>query len=321
MEVEGYKHISNVSKIALERINKIRNGELVPILTSSKKENEKLGGMYSGEKIVIAARTGVGKTAYVIDRIDDYTNWQINPHWENKVIILFDSLEMADWRLVLRMISKQEQNTVQSLIDYNNKMSQERFNIVNAISEKFASKPIYISNVSNGIPKWKADKLAKSQKYPNHQIINILDHTRLITKTNERSEEELITSLMNAAIDISNQTGQIFIFLSQMNRNIESNSGDRSKIGLNTPIASDIFGSDGLYQGADTVIALHRPGMYNLEEFQGVQTGYNASYPDADDYLMVECILKQRDGWVGNLLMEHNLAHNKIFDYDNTIIR
>ena len=64
------------------------------------------------------------------------------------------------------------------------------------------------------------------------------------------------------------------------------------------------------------VMALHRPGMYGLTEFDGTPTGIVKHNPDKYDDLLIECILKQRDGWTGNLLMRHNLGINKIVDYD-----
>ena len=101
-----------------------------------------------------------------------------------------------------------------------------------------------------------------------------------------------------------------------MNRNIETNAADRNGIGRSTPVASDIFGGDSVFQNADVVMALHRPGIYGIEDFNGIPTGIDLANPDKDDDLMVECILKQRDGWTGNIAMRHNLAFNKIVDYE-----
>lgn len=63
-------------------------------------------------------------------------------------------------------------------------------------------------------------------------------------------------------------------------------------------------------------MALHRPGMYGLEKFEGFLTGIDKANPNKSDDLMLECIIKNRDGWTGNITMKHNLAHNKIEDYD-----
>ncbi len=112
----------------------------------------------------------------------------------------------------------------------------------------------------------------------------------------------------------------INIWLSQMNRNIETNVS-RDKMGSYTPVSSDIFGSDGVFQSADIVIALHRPGIYKIDNFEGIPTGYDENDPDKNDDLLIECVLKQREGWTGNIMMKHNLAHNKIVDYPSDEIK
>lgn len=77
-----------------------------------------------------------------------------------------------------------------------------------------------------------------------------------------------------------------------------------------------IFGSDAVFQTADVVIGLHRPGLYKAKMFQNrIPTGLTDD-PNSTDNLMIECILKQRDGWTGNILKKHNLANNTIEDME-----
>jgi replicative DNA helicase len=133
-------------------------------------------------------------------------------------------------------------------------------------------------------------------------------------KSNEKSEEELISQLMLAGMRIKNDFEMINIFISQLNRNIETNVS-RDKMGEYTPVASDIFGSDAVFQCADIVMALHRPGIYKVEFFENRPTGYDPNDPFKPDNMLVQCYLKNRDGWTGNLLMKHNLAHNRIYDW------
>ena len=79
-----------------------------------------------------------------------------------------------------------------------------------------------------------------------------------------------------------------------------------------------LFGSDAVFQGSDIVMALHRPGYYGLRNFsnngQRIATGLTDD-PDSTDNLMIECILKQRDGWTGNILIEHDLKYNDFKNY------
>ncbi len=120
---------------------------------------------------------------------------------------------------------------------------------------------------------------------------------------------------MIAGIRLKNRFGMINIFLSQMNRAIETGVS-RNQLGTSTPVLSDLFGSDSIGQCSDIVMALHRPGMYGLEKFEGISTGIDKSNPSKADDLLLQCVIKNRDGWTGNIAMKHNLAHNKIWDFD-----
>lgn len=312
--IEGYTHISYSVDKANKRLADIRSGELKPLLTSSKKETEKIGGFFEGDQIVLAGRTGTGKTARVIQMIQDFVNPAINPEFAEDGIILFDSWEMSDFRNVLRMYSKEHKLTVKQLLATQQQMMQDAYDRIIAVSNKFKNYPVYFSNVSQNVNTWINTKRNVRKKFPKKKIVNILDHIRLATKANEFSEEALITSLMAAGMKLKLEDDFINIFLSQMNRAIETAASSRSEIGKNLPISSDIFGGDSITQYADVVIASHRPGFYGLKEFDGIATG-KTDDPNSVDHLLIDVVLKQRDGWTGNILKRHNLAHNEIMDY------
>jgi replicative DNA helicase len=317
--IEGYEHIEHAVTRANDKIEAIRSGKLKPLVTSSLKEQDKIGGLFPSDQYVVAARTGAGKTTKLISDLCDYADEQLNPHYKDKLIILYDSWEMPDWRNVLRMYSKYSDLTVKELINHREQLADENLQRIRIIADQLKGFPIYFSNYSTNITKWKYNKSTIAKKFPNHQIVNACDHTRLVTKDTEKTEENLISNLMLGGVHVKNQLGHINIWLSQMNRNIESGI-DREEIGNRLPVSSDIFGSDAVYQCADVVNILHRPGMYGLEEYNGIPTGFSSQNPDASDSLMLECILKQRDGWTGVLYMEHDLARNKIFDKTVEII-
>lgn len=315
--IDGYSHISTVIEDTKTKLKKIRSGEVKPLFTSLQKERDKIGGYYPSDQVVIAARTGTGKTAKVIHDLLDFANPTINPFYAYNSIILYDSWEMPGWRNILRIISREGKTEVKKLLDYNKELLEERFNTLLAIADKFKGFPIYISTYPQSVLKWEESKMQIQGKFPNKFIINVFDHTRLILKNTEAKEEELITNLMLAGMRLKNKCNMINFFISQMNRNIETNIS-RDKMGSYTPAASDIFGSDAVFQCADVVLALHRPGVYGIEKFEGIPTGIDINNPDKTDDLLIECVLKQRDGWTGNLLLRHNLAHNHIEDYVNT---
>lgn len=313
VKVEGYSHISSVVSETNKRLQDIRQGLIKPIVTRSKKETEKIGGFFLTDQVVLAARTGMGKTAKVLNMMGDFVDPTVNPHYAEDIIILYDSWEMPGWRNMLRFYSRANKLTVKELLDYQKALDDERFQRILQISKQFEGQPIYIRSISQSSHEWYESKCRIQDANPKKKIVNIVDHSRLVSKTNENSEEALITGFMKIGMKLKIEQDQLNIFLSQMNRAVET-AGKREDMGKATPVSSDIFGSDGVFQCADVVLALHRPGYYNLVDWEGLATGKVAGDPNASDYLMIECILKQRDGWTGNLAMYHDLAHNQFFD-------
>lgn len=312
--IENYHHISTVVNQATTMMDKVRSGELKPLITSSLKEQEKIGGYYPSDQVVIAGRTGTGKSTKALIDLLDFCNPELNPSYTDNILILFDSYEMVGWRNVLRMVSRKAEVEVKALLDYKQKLDQERFETFKKLAGEFKSLPIYITNKPRTPRQWEEDKKNIQGKFPTKKIINLFDHTRLGLKEDDKREEENISNFMFRGIHLKNNFDMIMIWLSQMNRNIETNI-NRDKLGTHLPVSSDIFGSDAVFQCADVVMALHRPGMYGLEEFEGIPTGISKSNPDKPDDLLLEVILKQREGWTGTLTLRHNLAINHVEDY------
>lgn len=94
--IDGYIHISQSIDTTNRRLNQIRDGSLKTLRTSSKKENDKIGGLLTSDQMIVAARTGMGKTAYILNRMRDFVDKTINPDYADNLIILFDSWEMPD---------------------------------------------------------------------------------------------------------------------------------------------------------------------------------------------------------------------------------
>lgn len=224
---------------------------------------------------------------------------------------------MAAWRNVMRMYSKGLSKPVSTLLNSMDKIDDETFQHVLKLSEELKHYPVWFNQISQSWKSWYANKESIVKKNPGKIFVNVVDHTRLVTRTNERTEEELITNFVKAGMALKNTYGTVNIYLSQLNRNIETNAKSREMIGKHLPVASDIFGSDAVMQCSDIVLTLHRPGAYGLEKFQELPTGFDKSDPDSEDNLMILGVLKQREGWTGNIAQYHELKNNLICDYNS----
>lgn len=299
-------------------IEPIALGTLKPLRTSLQNEMKLLRGFLPTDQIIIAGRSGMGKTSRIIKMIDDLFDENINPDYKDRLMIFYDTWEISGWRNAIKFMSLDEKMTYNELLDWDNRLNQDKLDQLKANLHKFKGKAFYMNEFPTTVTQWANNKVKLAEKFPNHQIVNIIDHARLVTNENRLAEEALLHSAMKASIKQRKQTKQINIWLSQMNRNIEY-STDRKNIGNNIPLASDLFGSDSLFQSSDFVIALHRPGFYNLDEFIHDKYLYKTGYPQ--DNLMLEVVLKNRNGESGIIWVDHDIKYNEFKDMDISKIR
>lgn len=295
IEEIGFKPISRSAEEAKERIRQYQMGEITPLKTFSQKMNEKLM-FVPGDKLVIAGRPGVGKSAFanrLIQSIHDNNS---------KVLTLYFTLEMAAWRQVMRLMSSRTQQSVTDLLK--NEYNADAFHRLSSIATELSEYDIYFRETPPTYARLEDMISRVTQALPeDYRVCVVFDHTRLVKTSNTKaSEEQKIRELMETVTTISNTYETFNIFLSQMNRKIDDDGGDRA------PTESDIFGADAVVQFSDTILALHRPEMYHIEQMD--MGGINWDTRS----LLGAFVLKNRDGWSGMIPYNHNLAHNQVWD-------
>lgn len=298
-KVSGMQHISKVVDKANQKIHDGRTGKEIPLLTPWAKVNNKITGVFYGDLITIAARPGVGKSAFANILLKGL--FELNP--TEKIIGLYWSFEMPSYQQVLRWYSQQNDIGTKAMRSHTTPISDDVFNKLKRTGEELSGLNIYFRDIPIRSADW-AEMVRQVQgQFPDHHIINIVDHTRLMKKGQEFSEEERITNLMSAASELKNEIEATTIILTQMNRDIEKDK-DRERIGKNPPVLADIFGASSVEQYSTLVIALHRPEMYNIP-----------SYMELPTKGLIAChILKQREGWIGMISLKHDLSTYKIKD-------
>ena len=296
LSISGLQHISEIVDETNEIIRKYKSGELRPFKTFSEKLNDKITGIYKGDQLVIPARSGVGKSAFVTILVKDLAVKYPD------LIFIYWSFEMKSWQNVARMYSAEAMLPVKEMLSANTPLEEDTYaSLVNAGNE-LRKIPMYFRDIPVNHKQWESKVEEVAVLFPNRTIVNIVDHTRLITSSNEKTEEEKITNLMLAGVRLKNKLECINIFLSQLNRKIED--GERSDVGTTGILPSYIFGADSVMQCATLVLALHRPEMYDLSRYKGLDT----------KNLLITQILKQREGSLCEIAMYHNLAINRIYD-------
>lgn len=290
-EDEGYDPAKNIRDIN-EQINRITGGKIKSdwqdmselvynlmvhqhematgkktfITTGYKKINEKNGGFYNGQMIVIGARPSVGKSAFMGKMAIDMAKQG------KKVGII--SLEMNNNEIAARLSS------LDTSIEFwkvyrtiaNDEELHKRF--YEKVSRSLIQLPIYVSDktkVNMTEIKAKAMKLKASRGCD----ILMIDYLQLVDSetTNRNYNREQEVSKMSRSIKLlAGEMDIPIIVLCQLNRAV-TNRGYKDRF----PKLSDLRESGAIEQDADIVMFIHRDYMsgYEVDE-QNNSTEYQA---------------------------------------------
>lgn len=98
----------------------------------------------------------------------------------------------------------------------------------------------------------------------NHMFINIIDHTRLISAENEKSEFERAELLSKVFYRSRNVYRDCNIILSQTNTKV---NGEENVKNDYIPQSDHLFGGQGVIQDADLILAIGAPYLHKLAKF------------------------------------------------------
>lgn len=238
--------VDNQIKRGVDIYNKkIKSGLSTPIYQLS----QKTGGWRNGELIILAARPGMGKTAFALS-IALTTG-------KSQTSVAFFSLEMSKEQLTNRVLSMLT------------KIDNQKFNIsgLNAADEKkmkilkedLKNLPLVIDD-SASLSIEELQIKSKRMK-ANHNIgLIIVDYLQLMTGRAQSREQE-ISKISRGLKMVAKNLDIPVIALSQLSRAVESRGGSKR------PMLSDLRESGAIEQDADVVMFLYRPEYYNIENW------------------------------------------------------
>jgi replicative DNA helicase len=169
------------------------------------------------------------------------------------------------------------------------------------------------------IVRWNKDY---KEKNPDVNIINIVDHSRLVSNDPKKytKEEEKITDLYVQSVGLANEYKSSFVILSQLNRNIESSDRIRnngsSLLPWPVPLGSDLFGADGATQCAHKIHILLKPWDFCRRDV----VDYNGNELILKNHkekweVIMNYVVKSRFGPTGDIIYKTNLGVNRIEEY------
>lgn len=298
----SFKPIHNVLDETLTILNNApADGDKVTGLATGYRDLDKMTtGFHEDELIILAARPGVGKTAFALN-ICQFVGIKTE-----KTIAIF-SLEMGASQLVQRMLCSE------GLINSTNLRTgqltdQEWRNLVVAAGTLDKTN-IFIDDTP-GIKmseiRAKTRRLAKEKG--NLGLI-VIDYLQLIEGNKRENRQQEVSEISRQLKKLAKELHVPVIALSQLSRGVEQRQDKR-------PVLSDIRESGSIEQDADIVAFLYRDDYYRDEPGEGDE-GQNNQPKDAEDTGIVEVILeKNRSGERGTAELVFTKSHNRFSNLD-----
>jgi replicative DNA helicase len=281
--------LSVINQKGIDYIEKRRTGQIKSVMSPWPSINEvTMGGFEWGTISVIAARSGGGKTTFMLEltrNVHDLNSSQ-------DFLVLDFQFEMTDEKIALREYSQKTGLSVKDLASASKQLASTVVDYLKGYldykKEKSPNDKIFVITKRCTVANIRAYILAMWAKYRKPMMITI-DHSYLVMMGTEKSELAMLHNLGVMMTELKKAIPCLFIVLNQMNRDIESNERRTPGKAGNYPNTSDIYGGDALYNHADLMIALDRPFEKNLLIYGPLK------YKVEKDHVAAH-ILKARDG-------------------------
>ena len=256
-----FKTVGNVLKSARQNLEFLsKQGSDITGLPTGFVDFDKLtAGLHPNQLIVIAARPGMGKTAFAL-------NVAANAAIQSGKAVAIFNLEMSAEQLIMRMIASR--GAVEGTKLMTGKLNQEDWKKVNEAMSELDGLPLFFEDtpgVTIGELTTKCRRLAEKE---NLGLI-IIDYLQLISGGsgygNNRVQE--ISDVSRKLKMLAMELGVPIIALAQLSRQVEGREDKR-------PMMSDLRESGQIEQDADIIGFLYREDYYTK---QATDTGISKS--------------------------------------------
>ena len=252
----NYESAEVLIRQAIDKIENISKQEGLSGVPSGFSELDRVtSGWQPSDLIILAARPGMGKTAFVLSMA---RNMAVDHH---KKIAVF-SLEMSSIQLITRIISSETGLSSEKL--RKGDLTDREWNELTSGVKELEKANLFIDDT----PALSVfDLRAKVRRLKSTQGLDliIIDYLQLMTvggsKTLGNREQE-ISTISRSLKSIAKELTVPVIALSQLSRAVETRSASKR------PQLSDLRESGAIEQDADIVSFIYRPEYYSISEWE-----------------------------------------------------
>ena len=283
----SFVKVGDMMKDSIKMVEKLfeRKTMITGVPTGFKDLDTKTAGLQPADLIIVAARPGMGKTAFSL-------NIASHAGFSGYGVAVF-SLEMAKEQLALRLLCSEAR--VDNSKVRTGYLSDRDFPKLATAAGKLHDALIYIDDtpaISVLELRAKARRMARDRDKKLSLII--VDYLQLMRGSGTaQNREQEISEISRSLKALAKELNVPVLAISQLNRRVE----DRND---KTPQLSDLRESGAIEQDADVIAFIYREAAYN---------------PKSDDNTATITIAKQRNGPIGDLNLTFLREFTRFEDY------
>ncbi|MBK6754612.1 MAG: replicative DNA helicase [Flavobacteriales bacterium] len=251
----NYAAMSDLLGAAMTQIEGAKNsgGGTSGVPTGFVKLDKLTAGWQRSDMVIVAARPGMGKTAFVLSMAR-------NIAVEHKRAVAVFSLEMSSTQLVTRLLSSEAGIASEKL--RKGELNDGEFAILHQHMARLDKAPIFIDDTP-GLNIFELRAKCRRLKAQHNVELIVIDYLQLMTSGTDNkggNREQEISQISRSIKSIAKELDVPIIALSQLSRAVETRGGDKR------PQLSDLRESGAIEQDADLVCFLYRPEYYKIYE-------------------------------------------------------
>lgn len=236
-----------------DRRKKYKDGEMLTGVGSGFTDLDRLtAGWQKSDLIIVAARPGMGKTAFTLALARNAAVDLDKP-------VAFFSLEMSNNQLVSRLISMETEIDSQKL--RKGELLEREWKHLMKNVDSLQQAPIFIDDTP-AINVFELRAKCRRLKAKHDIQMVMIDYLQLMSGSADTkgNREQEISQISRALKGLAKELNVPVIALSQLSRAVESRGGAKR------PMLSDLRESGAIEQDADMVIFLYRPEYYGITQ-------------------------------------------------------
>lgn len=239
-----------------------------------KLDRSMIDGIEWNSTITIGGRPSVGKSAYSDCLVEGAFANNLDEKGKPNFLLLDFNWELSAKVMLIRRLSASMKKTYKYILSADNNVftDDELQEMIDTLTEKYGEMPVTFCEEPLTVKEFGDTVRRFCKANPGKNVLVRVDHT-LLTRMSatQSSQVQMLLDLLMEANIIKKEYPVIFMFLTQINRDIEDRQEDNTDKAF--PRQGDVYGGDASAMFSETILLLNKPSKYGITYYGNRKNG------------------------------------------------